>query len=404
MGPTNVNAMDNSSFSLAYDEDRNKKFPHCTSMFYHDKSLQIHIQHAHSNLIKSADSDRESDIPGLNNHINTEPVSEQNAETTNVNSINTHSNQIMNGINIDTNLSVNGLNNQTTPPDIMDRIVSDVVTMAGTDQNSQEQSVSPSTELEGKMERENPNHTEMTSKSDKSISGKIVNKSFSLQQFGHHKRHPKPKGKHCWPAIPTNDMDESTSAIKTGPKKIKSEFVTITHGVRKVKKICHFKCQLCKVVSSSQAEPNKHYRSNHPPLSCSQCSLTFSNLCSLRRHRYSPISLKFFCRFCEKGYTFESDLNNHKLKHQRHPGYQCNQVNNGRICGKWYFAKGDLTKHLKIHSGIVHQCYECNYTTYDIRYLRAHWYTHLDREKYRCPNCECSFKHHTQLKRHSEKC
>ena len=119
------------SFSLACDEERNKKCPHCNTMFYLDKSLPIHIQHAHSNLVKSANSDLESDIPGLNEHINTESVSEQNVEMTDVNSINARSpNQTMNGINIDTNPSVNGLNNQITALDVMDKKVSEVDMMA----------------------------------------------------------------------------------------------------------------------------------------------------------------------------------------------------------------------------------------------------------------------------------
>ena len=161
---------------------------------------------------------------------------------------------------------------------------------------------------------------------------------------------------------------------------------------------------MCKDVSTSQAEANKHYKLNHPPLPCPQCHLTFVNPCSLRRHKYSHVSLKFFCQSCGKGYAFESDLNNHKLKHRCHPGYQCNQVSSGRICGKWYFAKGDLTKHLKTHSGVVHQCYECDYMTFDVQYLQAHRYTHLECEEYHCSKCECRFKHHMQLKRHLEKC
>ena len=184
------------------------------------------------------------------------------------------------------------------------------------DQSLQKQVGPPSPKPQGKLESTSTNPVDMATVSDQSITAKNVNKPYSSQQFGHHKRHPKPKGKHCRPAIPTTDMNESTSVTKTVPKKSRSEFITVTHGVHKVKKIRQFKCQMCKTVSSSQAEASKHYRSNHPPLLCSQCLLSFLNPCSLRRHSYSHVSLKFFCRFCEKGYAFKSDLNNHKLKHQ----------------------------------------------------------------------------------------
>ena len=107
-----------------------------------------------------------------------------------------------------------------------------------------------------------------------------------------------------------------------------------------------------------------------------KCEQFFNNPCSLRRHKYSHLELKFPCRSCSRSFPFESDLVNHHLKHQRHPGYQCNHQSEGTVCGKWFFAKSDLTRHIKTHSGKIHLCMECDYTTYDIRYLIAHRYTH----------------------------
>ena len=133
-------------------------------------------------------------------------------------------------------------------------------------------------------------------------------------------------------------------------------------------------------------------------------AIFFNNPCSLHRHRYSHLELKFPCRSCRRCYPFESDLANHCLKHRRYPGHQCNHQSEGTVCRKWFFVKSDLNKHIKIHSGKIHSCLECNYTTYDIRYLYAHRYTHSDREKYMCAKCNKRFKHHTQLKHHLEKC
>ena len=39
----------------------------------------------------------------------------------------------------------------------------------------------------------------------------------------------------------------------------------------------------------------------------------------------------------EKVFTFESDLNYHRLKHRRNPGFMCNHEDNGSVCGKWFF-------------------------------------------------------------------
>ena len=158
------------------------------------------------------------------------------------------------------------------------------------------------------------------------------------------------------------------------------------------------------MVTDSQALANKHYHKNHPPLKCPNCEQLFNNPCSLQRHKYSHLELKFPCRSCSRSFPFESDLINHRLKHRRHPGHQCNHQSKGTVCRKWFFVKSDLTKHIKTHSGNIHSCMECDYTTYDIRYLRAHMYTHSDQEKYVCGNCNKHFKHHTQLIRHKEKC
>ena len=136
-----------------------------------------------------------------------------------------------------------------------------------------------------------------------------------------------------------------------------------------------------------QALANKHYQECHAHLKCPNCEQQFNNPCSLHRHKYSHLELKFPCRLCSRSFPFESDLANHCLKHWRHPGHQCSHQSEGKVCRKWFFAKSDLTKHAKIHSGKIHSCLECPYTMYNIRYLRAHRYMHSDHEKYSCPNC-----------------
>ena len=128
-------------------------------------------------------------------------------------------------------------------------------------------------------------------------------------------------------------------------------------------------------MSDSQASANNHYMSTHPPIKCSDCSKVFNNPNSLRRHTYShTVSTKYPCHTCGKVFPFESDLFYHRFKHRCNPGFMCNHEVNGGICGKWFFVKSDLTKHAKTHSGTVYSCYECDYTTLGMRYLRAHRY------------------------------
>ena len=70
--------------------------------------------------------------------------------------------------------------------------------------------------------------------------------------------------------------------------------------------------------------------------------------------------MKYPCCSCDRKFPFESDLVNHRLKHQRNPGFMCNHELKGGICGKWFYAKSDLTKHMKIRTAatnadILHQ-------------------------------------------------
>ena len=210
---------------------------------------------------------------------------------------------------------------------------------------------------------------------------------------GYHNRRPKPYGKH----LPVSDnTDENAKPVKS-KSKLKSEFVTVMHGIRCIKPVWHYKCKICQYVTDSQVEVNKHYQRNHLPVKCPDCDQTFNNPSTLRRHKYNHYELKYPCCSCGCKFAFESDLTNHHLKHRRHPGHQCNHEFNWKVCGKWFVAKGDLTKHAKIHSGIVYSCTKCAYTTIDHRYLSSHQYTHSNIERYHCGKCGRKFKHHTQL-------
>ena len=206
--------------------------------------------------------------------------------------------------------------------------------------------------------------------------------SNASKTYSYHKRKPKPTGKHHRPVPPPdppiNDADVVSPANVTTSKK--QEFVAQEFRLLKRKKRHKLSCPMCKHPSYSQAEANHHYRTNHPPLKCSKCDLLFNNPCSLRHHFYSHTKEEpLTCHNCGRNFAFESDLSAHRLKYGRHPRFMCNHDDNGKVCGKWFFAKSDLTKHTLIHSGKIHRCMECDFTTLDKRYLKAHIYTHSDR-------------------------
>ena len=71
-------------------------------------------------------------------------------------------------------------------------------------------------------------------------------------------------------------------------------------------------------------------------------------------------------------------------------------------CQKTFKSKSELNKHVVSHSGKTWNCQKCKYFTNDPRNLRAHMHLHGPSSRYPCENCNKSFKHYQQLKRHRE--
>ena len=128
----------------------------------------------------------------------------------------------------------------------------------------------------------------------------------------------------------------------TPPSTSKGSFVTKTYGVRNPVKysrkatIHPKKCPKCEYQSDSFAGINAHYKNSHEPVTCEQCSLSFSTPSTLRQHMYTHKELKFTCNKCNKGFLFASDLRVHQVKHDSVHTHKCNK------CPKSFFMKGDL--------------------------------------------------------------
>ena len=339
--------------SLPFDEDRNQQCHHCGNSFYYSAGLKTHMDHAHKDILS---------VKGINDpHISAD----------------------VKGTNI---TDVRGVNNTavTNPPNALG--LNNTASPNPEPSSSSANAVTPIVK--------HSSNTTQVSKNGSTISNQQMTET-------HHKRKAKIHGKHYRPT-PVVPAVLKASAELTESSKLR--FITVTHGLKKSKKHRKFHCKLCQHVTDSQASANKHYKENHPPVCCNKCNMLFSNPCSLRHHKYTHLEKKFSCRNCNKLFPFESDLASHRLKHRRHPGFQCSHNQNGSVCGKWYFAKSDLAKHAHTHSGKVYSCYECDYTMIDICYLRAHRYTHSDKLRYKCKKCGETFKHHTQMKRHEKNC
>ena len=177
---------------------------------------------------------------------------------------------------------------------------------------------------------------------------------------------------------------------------LKGTFTTQSFHLKKSKKTRKIGCRLCDTVCNSNKELTQHHQLKHNILYCDECSKAFNNPSSLAKHQYSHRELRFKCTDCDEEFAFESNLKAHCISHRTLATHFCAHPN----CKKHFKNKGDLTRHVKEHDGVVHECPDCPYKNTDIHNLASHRLTHTDIEKYVCELCKKTFRFSTQRRRH----
>ena len=192
--------------------------------------------------------------------------------------------------------------------------------------------------------------------------------------------------------LPLNTTIEDTSnkgSVSTNPK---GDFKTQRFSLKCSKKPRKFGCKMC----DSIHELSVHHQQTHNILYCNVCTKVFNNPASLAHQKYVHQESKFQCEDCDQSFSFESSLKWHRVSHHTLASFFCSHAN----CSKKFKNKGDLTRHVKEHDSVWHECPDCDYKNADIRNLESHQTKHSKIEKYSCKLCEKWFNYNTKLHCH----
>ena len=115
---------------------------------------------------------------------------------------------------------------------------------------------------------------------------------------------------------PNEETERAEPQNNNGPKpnqeKRKGQLVVQNYQLARNRKPRHkFSCVGCPQKCANNKELNDHFRSSHPPLTCSDCKKLFSTPSTFEKHKYTHYEFMYECKTCNKGFHFKSELSAH---------------------------------------------------------------------------------------------
>ena len=133
--------------------------------------------------------------------------------------------------------------------------------------------------------------------------------------------------------------------------------------------------------------------------SCSFCQKKFTFKSNLDRHERTkhnnPANEKFRCSYCEKKFSDMIKLSKHESKHRGEKPYTCS------TCDQTFAHSHHLRSHERIHTGNLLSCNQCEKKFTRADHLRRHERIHTG-NLLSCNQCEKKFTRAEHLKRHTK--
>ena len=114
-----------------------------------------------------------------------------------------------------------------------------------------------------------------------------------------------------------------------------------------------YRCQKCGCKKGSVHDLNEHHQHSHPPLMCSECNKLFNVPSTFQLHMYDHQKRKKIpCETCGQVFSFQGQLDQHKIVHRTIKTHKCM----AKDCGRWFMRKANLTVHAETHNKKEYKC------------------------------------------------